>query len=70
MQYRITECPVSYLPVQAILGPEHATVEAAIAWIEANLGPVLFHEADADHPGCHDLFVSPGRVVAIEPVTE
>lgn len=67
MQYHITEQPSPYV-AKRFIGPAHDTTQAAYDYVSANVGEIIHAEPDADHPGYHDLFVAPGRVLAIEPI--
>lgn len=67
MQYRITEQPSPYA-AKSTIGPTHDTAQAAYDYVSSNIGEIIYAEPDADHPDYHDLFVSPGRVLAIEPI--
>ena len=65
--WKITEQPSPYL-AKHTLGGTYSTPMRAGDWIERNIGEIICCEEDTDHPGFYDLFVAPGRVLAIEPV--
>ena len=67
--FQIKEWPVAVIAPN-VIGPAHATAQDAIDYVSRYIGTIIDFEEDADHPGHYDLFVSPGRVLAIEPDPE
>jgi hypothetical protein len=67
MAYKITERgPRS----KRIVAVNFADAEQAKAYLGGNSGKIVVCEEDSDNPGFYDVFMTDGRILAIEPANE